>query len=58
MPANPAPAAAVAAIPENHRWCLRCLGWYAGHYKAIGGGKCEDIDFVCEHRGIPSPDLP
>lgn len=49
MPENWLSAAAVAAVPEDHRWCIRCLGWYVGRNKTTHGVMCTDPDFKCDH---------
>lgn len=52
MSDNVLAAAAVAAVPAEHRWCLRCLGWYLGELKTTHGIECTDVDFTCDHTPI------
>ncbi|KAK2764699.1 hypothetical protein CKAH01_04864 [Colletotrichum kahawae] len=47
MPETSVSEGALAAVPDNVRWCLRCLGWYAGEFKSNRGQGCQDVDFAC-----------
>ncbi|KAI8244032.1 hypothetical protein K4K55_006372 [Colletotrichum sp. SAR 10_96] len=47
MPETSMSEAALAAVPDDVRWCLRCLGWYAGEFKGNRGQFCQDVDFAC-----------
>ncbi|KAK1672681.1 hypothetical protein BDP55DRAFT_634696 [Colletotrichum godetiae] len=43
----PRSAASAASLNEDNRWCLRCLGFYAGVYRAK---KKPPANYYCERR--------
>ncbi|KAK1842500.1 hypothetical protein CCHR01_14883 [Colletotrichum chrysophilum] len=55
MPETSVSEAALAAVPDEVRWCLRCLGWYAGEFKGNRGQFCQDVDFACS-GAVGGPD--
>ncbi|KAF4819766.1 hypothetical protein CGCTS75_v011480 [Colletotrichum tropicale] len=55
MPETSVSEAALAAVPNEVRWCLRCLGWYAGEFKGNRGQSCQDVDFACS-GAVGGPD--
>ncbi|EQB44897.1 hypothetical protein CGLO_16296 [Colletotrichum gloeosporioides Cg-14] len=55
MPETSVSEAALAAAPDDVRWCLRCLGWYAGEFKGNRGQFCQEVDFACS-GAVGGPD--